>query len=148
MRPSTENTPLIVGLARAFELAVADQEKENRRLSQIQSYAINKISKEIPNAVLNGPTGDKRVVNNVNIAFPNIEGEYATVTLSENGIAVGTRSACIGEAGGPSYVLEAMGKSELAKNSLRFSFGKTTKKKHIDKLVSALMSMSAHFKGK
>ena len=148
LRPSTENTPLIVGFAKAFELAGSEQEKESSRLRTIQQYAFEKISKEIPEAMVNGPHGENveaRLPNNVNISIPNLEGEYVTVTLSEKGFAVGTRSACIGEAGGPSYVLEAMGRHALATNSLRFSFGRTTTNKHIDGLVDALKSIAAHF---
>ncbi len=148
IRPSTENTPLIVGFAKAFELARAEMNEEVKRLRDIQVYAMQEIASKIPQAVINGPDikhVEQRLANNVNISIPGIEGEYATITLSEKGIAVGTRSACIGEAGGPSYVLEAMGKSDLAQNSLRFSFGKSTKREHIDRLVAALTEIVQSF---
>jgi len=42
-------------------------------------------------------------------------------------------------------VIEAIGKEDLAQNSLRFSFGKETTKVHIDILVEALKKIIKHF---
>jgi len=145
LRPSTENIPLIVGFAKAFELALEERKGERARLIEVRDYAIEKIKKEIKGVVLNGPSGEMRAVNNVNISIPEIDGEYATITLSENGIAVGTRSACIGETGGPSYVIEAIGKKDLATNSLRLTFGCATTKSDIDTLVGRLKKITKHF---
>lgn len=140
LRPSTENIPGIVGFAKAFSIVTEEQEAETARLKELRDYCIEKIQKELPSGVINGPTREGlryRTVNNVNVSFPEVEGEYLVIALSDRGFACGTRSACIA-GGGPSYVVTAMGRRALASNSLRISLGRYSKKEDIDGLISAI----------
>lgn len=148
IRPGTENVPLIVGFAKAMELIVDGQEEEAERLQTIRDYCIHRLKKDIPGIVVNGPVHENlkhRSVNNVNVSIRNQDSEFLAVALSEKGIAIGTRSACFGEHGGPSYVIIALGKEDLATNSLRFSFGKFSKKEDVDVLVETLSQILANF---
>lgn len=140
LRPSTENIPGIVGFAKAFSIVGEEQSKEVPRLQALRDYCIEKLQKEIPGCVINGPIKEGvryRMVNNVNVSFPETEGEYLVIALSDKGFACGTRSACIA-GGGPSYVVTAMGRRALANNSLRISFGRLSKKEDVDGLVEAI----------
>lgn len=147
LRPGTENVPLIVGFAEAFSRAAESRKAETQRLVELRDYCIERIVKAVPNVQLNGPQGVSahlRMANNVNISIPGIDGEFMVVALSERGFACGTRSACLRE-GGPSYVLLAMGKPEIAENSLRLSFGLHTTKGHIDRFIPELVAIVENF---
>ena len=138
-RAGTENIPLIVGFAKALELAEVGREKEIKRLTELQDYFIDELNKEIPQMKLNGSM-ELRSPNNINIYIPNINGEFFVIILDNYGIACATRSACKeGDEDEGSYIIEALGHSkERSKSSLRFSLGKTTTKSDIDYVVKIL----------
>lgn len=145
IRPGTENIPVIVGFAKALSLVREFQEKESKRLEVLRDYFISLLQKEIEGIEFNGPMGgdiDKRIANNVNFSLPGVDNEFVAVYLDEKGISIGTRSACIVGEGKSSYVIKALGKSdEVAQSSLRFSLGKYTKKKDIDRTVKELKNV-------
>ena len=142
LRAGTENVPLIVGFAKAFELADARREKESARLTALRDYAIEKILKEIPKAVLNGAL-EARLPNNINISIPGLDAEFAVLKLDTVGIACATKSACVSSEEA-SYVIVALRKgSEYSHSSLRFSLGRVTKKSDIDFLCKALKSIAS-----
>jgi cysteine desulfurase len=74
----------------------------------VRDAGIEHLLKEIPQAVLNGPTGEDRLANNINISIPGLDTEFATVVLDKYGFAVSTRSACAGAGGGESVVVKAI----------------------------------------
>lgn len=135
LRAGTENIPLIVGLAKALELADNDRGVESTRLRKLQDRFIDKVKEEIPGVVLNGGRED-RLPNNVNISFPNIDTEFTIVKLDKYGIACSSKSACMGRIKQASYVVEALG--NCMGNSLRFTMGRNTTKKDIDYVVRVL----------
>ena len=139
LRAGTENTPLIIGFAKALELAEKNREKEYKKIKILRDYFITKINKKIPKVRLNG-SRELRSPNNINIYIPNIDGEFFVVLLDSKGIACATKSACKESDGDDgSYVIEALGHSrERAKSSLRFSLGKETIKKDIDYVIEIL----------
>ncbi|MDD3083616.1 MAG: cysteine desulfurase family protein [Candidatus ainarchaeum sp.] len=137
LRSGTENVPGIIALAKALELAEKEKKIENKRLTKLKNYMINKIKKEISFSKLNGST--KRLPNNINFSFFGIEGESTLLLLNEKGIMVSTGSACSSQSLEPSHVLTAMGiKHEIAHGSIRFSLGKFTTKKDIDYTIKEL----------
>ncbi len=139
MRPGTENTPLVVGFAKALELASKEQEKEIKRLKKLRNYFIKKILKEIPNSDLNGNLKN-RLPNNINISVPATNNDFSVIQLDTKGIACSTKSACSTEK--YSYVIKALGKTEKQiQNSLRFTLGKFTTKKDIDYVIKCLTSL-------
>jgi cysteine desulfurase len=139
LRPGTENIPLIVGLAVAFTKAVAGYEIMTKQLTPLRDYFISQALEKIPGAILNGhPT--MRVANNINISIPGFDNEYLVVLLDEQGIAAATKSACLGYSTEThSYVVSSLTGSEMvARSSLRFTMGKYTTMRDIDRTVSAL----------
>ena len=108
--PGVENTPLIVGFAKASELAFKDFEENVNHLRRLRDKLINGIMKKIPDVRLNGPFGDKRAPDNVNISFLRCEGEALTIELSLNGVYVSSGSACTRRLLQPSHVLVAIGR--------------------------------------
>jgi len=137
MRSGTEHVAGIVGFAEALEIAEKLKEKESKRLIEIRDYAIEKILKKFPNSVLNGSM--ERLPNNVNICFPGLDAEFAVIALDVAGIACSYSSSCRTlKEDSSSYVVEALGKLDCKNSSLRFTFGRETKKGDIDALAVAL----------
>jgi cysteine desulfurase len=108
--PGVENTPLIVGFARASELVFEGFEEGTNRLRRLRDALAEGISKRVPDVLLNGPKGQNRVPDNVNISFLRCEGEALTIELSLSGVYVSSGSACSRRLLQPSHVLVAIGR--------------------------------------
>jgi cysteine desulfurase len=152
-RASTENTPGIIGLSRALELAQLEITEEATRITGLRDKLIKGLLKRMNHVLLNGhPT--MRLPNNVNVSIDFVEGESMCLNLDLEGICASTGSACSSSSLEPSYVLLALGLShERAHGSLRFSLGKWTTEDDIDRvleilprIVSKLRAMSPLFK--
>ena len=138
MRSGTENVPLIVGMAKALELAQQEREAEAARLVSLRDYFIKEIINRIPKVVLNGHP-IKRLPNNVNVSILDIEGEALVLYLDAKGISFSTGSACTSESLDPSHVILALGKPyEFAHSSMRFTLGRSTTKEDLDYVLGVL----------
>ncbi|WP_374058609.1 cysteine desulfurase NifS [Alkalibacter rhizosphaerae] len=137
-RAGTENTPAIVGFAKACELAVENLESYAQRSAKLRDRLIHGILESIPEVRLNGhPT--QRLPGNVNVSIKYIEGESILLSLDLIGIAASSGSACTSGALDPSHVLLAIGLShEIAHGSLRFSIGKYTTDEEVDFVLEKL----------
>ncbi|HRY37020.1 MAG TPA: aminotransferase class V-fold PLP-dependent enzyme [Candidatus Magasanikbacteria bacterium] len=140
LRAGTENVPGIVGFVKALELAQKNKDKEFLKIQKLSTYLWNEVNKKIKKVRLNGPViGDKRLPNNVNITFEDVEGEALLLYLDEYGVMCSTGSACTSESLEPSHVLRAIGLPyEFAHGSLRFSLGKENTKEDIDYMMKYL----------
>lgn len=137
MRSGTENVPGIVGLSVALEMAQTEKDKESKRLCALRDRLIAGLLK-ILKSRLNGDA-EKRLPNNVNISFLDIEGEAAMLYLDAKGIYCSTGSACASTALEPSHVIRALGLSyEAAHGSLRFSLGRHTTKADVDSVIKVM----------
>jgi cysteine desulfurase len=110
LRPGVENIPLIVGFAKASELAFKDFEANVSKLRRLRDELLEGILEKVKHALLNGPKGDLRAPDNVNISFLYCEGEAITVELSLHGVYVSSGSACTSRILEPSHVLKAIGR--------------------------------------
>lgn len=155
LRPGTENTPGIVGLGKAAELAQAELTDKINRVQKLRDKLIAGITERIPEAKLNGhPT--LRMPGNVNFSFRYIEGESLLLNLDIKGIAASSGSACTSGSLDPSHVLLAMGIThEIAHGSLRLSLGRENTEEDVDyclevlpEIVARLRSMSPLYHGK
>jgi cysteine desulfurase len=137
MRAGTSNTAGIVGLGTAIAM-IKSNKKENNEIKKLRDYLIKKLLKEIPKTKLNG-SKIKRIPNNANFIFGNIEGESLIIMLDKRKIACSTGSACSSGSLAPSHVLLSLGlEPEETHGSLRISLGKYTTKKEIDYAIGAL----------
>ncbi|MEM2387159.1 MAG: cysteine desulfurase family protein [Candidatus Bathyarchaeia archaeon] len=108
--PGVENTPLIVGFAKASELMFEKFEKNVNHMRRLRDKLIEGIMGTISDVRLNGPKGEKRAPDNVNVSFLRCEGEALTIELSLNGVYVSSGSACTRRLLQPSHVLIAIGR--------------------------------------
>jgi len=136
LRAGTENVALAAGMALALELTEKSKEKEAKRLTDLRDWLIEKIQKEIPETKLNGDL-KKRLPNNINISFKNIDGEMLMLALSRQGFAVSTGSACTTSETGPSHVISALGYIKDEGN-LRITLGRETTRKDLKKFLETL----------
>ena len=82
-----------------------------------------------------------------NISFRYIEGEGLLIGLDLQGVAVSTGSACSSGTLEPSPVILALGRDqELARGSIRFSFGKNNTEEDVDYVVEVLGSVVARLR--
>ncbi len=117
--PGVENIPLIMGFLKASELGLNDFEENVSHLRRLRDRLTDGILDEISETNLNGPRGDKRVPDNVNISVLHCEGEALTIELSLSGVYVSSGSACTRRLLQPSHVLTAIGrKFEAAHGSI------------------------------
>ncbi|MCK4669107.1 cysteine desulfurase [Candidatus Bathyarchaeota archaeon] len=108
--PGVENTPLIVGFEKASELAFHNFEDNVNYMRRLRDKLVNGIIGNMLDVRLNGPEGNKRAPDNVNISFLRCEGEALTIELSLKGVYVSSGSACSRRLLQPSHVLIAIGR--------------------------------------
>ncbi len=136
LRSGTLAVPLIVGCARALELAVAEQEAETKRLRDLREKLRLEIEQAVPDVVVNGDL-ERRLPGNLNLSFPGLDGERLLLDLQ--GIAVSSGSACSSGSTEPSHVLLALGRDEaLARSTVRFGLGRGTTEADIETAVEAV----------
>lgn len=134
-RAGTENTPAIVGFAKAVEL-IEDDEIEYIKELKMKLY--EGIKNGIDEVQLNG-TLQQGLPTILNLSFSFVEGESVLLHLDMRGIAVITGSACFSRSLEPSYVLKAMGRThEESHGSIRFSFSRFNSKDEIDYTIKAV----------
>lgn len=137
LRPATENLAGIVGATEAICRAQENYKKEYARLSEIQDYFETEITKLFPQAEIAGKKSD-RSPHISNICFRGTDSEFAVLKLDHKGIAVSAASTCMNTAEESfSYVVKAIAPG-CESSSLRFSFGRQTKKRAVKKLLTIL----------
>jgi cysteine desulfurase len=137
LRGGTENIPGIVGFAEATKEGLKKGHIE--RMTRLRDHIINEVLNNIEGTKLNGPSGDKRLCNNINIAFKAIEGEALGGLLNVKNIATSTASACSSLTLDPSHVLKAIHLTdEEANGSLRISLSRFTSEEEVEKLLTEL----------
>lgn len=144
MRSGTQNVPGIVGTALALELAVNSLEETSTRLNEYRKIIIETV-KEI-GGVVNTPF-DHSIPNTLNVSIPGIRGEILVNALSEEGICVGTSSACSSRSDGGQYVLEAMkANPEQTASAIRISMSRETTEQDILTFIGVLKKLVATLK--
>ena len=124
LRSGTLNVPGIVAMGKAAEMAIADMEEDNQRISQLRNHLEHMLCKE-PEVYVNGSIKD-RLTTVSNLSFRFTEGPALLAAVTKQ-LAVSSGSACSSASLEPSHVLMAMGLGkELAYASLRISLGRFT----------------------
>jgi cysteine desulfurase len=152
-RPGTENTPGIVGLGKAAELAAAKLAEEGPRLAALRDRLEDSILARVPQCTRNGARAP-RLPSTSNIRFDHVEGEGFVIAMDLKGVACSTGAACSSGAVEASHVLSAIGLSSAqARSSIRFSLGRMTTAEDIDyalevlpAVVERLRALSPHYK--
>ena len=136
LRSGTLDVPGIVGMAAAATVAVESLPTEAARMRSLRDRLWAALEKTVSGVAVNGPPlddGRLRLVNNLNVRVPGVDGQTLLETLAGEGLAVSSGSACSSESPRPSHVLLALGLSEdEARASLRFGLSRFTTSDEID----------------
>jgi cysteine desulfurase len=137
-RAGTENVPGIVAFGEAARLAREEFEQRSVHDRMLRDKFEDAVREKIPDVVMNGDR-EQRLDHLSNISFRFIEGEGLLINLDLEGVAVSTGSACSSGTLEPSPVIRALGvDDELARGSIRFSFGKDNVEAEVDYAVEVL----------
>ncbi|WP_063047251.1 cysteine desulfurase family protein [Nocardia pseudovaccinii] len=139
LRSGTSDTAAAVGLATALNYTVTELPTRTKELTALRDELIKGIRDAVPDAVLSGPDGARRLPGNVHFTFPGCEGDSLLMLLDAAGIECSTGSACNAGVATPSHVLIAMGVQPWqARGSLRFSLGHTSTRADVDAVLNVL----------
>ncbi|WP_418965960.1 cysteine desulfurase family protein [Cetobacterium sp.] len=141
LRPGTTNTPAVVGMAKALEMACENMDAEIKREQELRDYFESEILNRIPEVVINAKSVE-RLPGTSSVTFKYLEGESILLSLSYLGIAVSSGSACSSDELQASHVLLGMGiEPEFAHGTIRFSLGKYNTKEEIDYTVEQVVKV-------
>ena len=135
LRAGTYNTPLIVGLGKACEIALMDLDSDKDYIAKLNSFLIQQL-KEINGCVI---IGDEkfRVSNIIDVIIPGLNSDI--FISKETDFALSNGSACTSQIIENSHVLKAMGFSDNECNqTIRISISKETTEIQLKELVDSL----------
>ena len=147
MRSGTLDVPGIVGLAEAARLARAGLADEGPRMRRLRDRLWETLAAGIAGLELNGPPlaavaadgSPARLVNNLNVHVPGVDGQTLLATLAGDDLAVSSGSACSSASPRPSHVLLAIGRDEdQARASLRFGLSRFTTESEVDEAAARI----------
>lgn len=134
LRSGTENILGIVGLGKAFELLNNNFEESTNRLKVLRDRLEDGLIELFPSAKINGHK-ELRLPNTSSISFKGLEANAIIAKLGDK-VAVSAGAACHSHTIKISAVLKAMQVPvEYAMGTIRFSVGRFTTEKDIDKAI-------------
>ncbi len=137
-RAGTESVASIVAFGKAAELAKIEMSERYNHVRGLRDRFEKGIESSVDEIVFNG-NRENRLPHLSNISFRFIEGEGLLINLDLQGIAVSTGSACSSGSLEPSPVITALGRSdELARGSIRFSFGKENTEEDLNYILEVV----------
>jgi cysteine desulfurase len=147
MRSGTLDVPGIVGFSEAARLANDSLGLETATMRRLRDRLWNNLAANVKGVELNGPPlplddsngTPVRLVNNLNVHVPGVDGQTLLATLDAHGLAVSSGSACSSENPRPSHVLMALGRNvDQARASLRFGLSRFTTDAEIERAADLI----------
>ena len=130
-RAGTEDVASAIGMAVAFELAVAERAETTSRLRTLRDRLYAELAGVGDCEMTGHPVS--RLPGHASFAVHGVDGNALTMSLDLAGLAASTGSACVSGSNEVSHVLTAMGYSDdHARGALRLSLGRTTTADEID----------------
>ena len=146
-RAGTENVPLIVGMAKAFEIVERERPQENARLRVLRDQLIGSILENVDGARLTG-SATQRLDSHASFVISGVEAEGVLIALDLAGVAASSGSACTSGAQRPSHVLEALGvPARDAVGGLRLTLGHSNTPEDVAYVLQKLPQIVAQIKG-
>lgn len=147
LRAGTENVSGIVGLGKAWELAIKNMDDYSSHIKEIKKYCKDQVENNIPGVKFNGESATENSLYTVlNILLP-YKNPLIGLQLDMQGIVLSQGSACSSGAAKPSMVLMSILEEEEmdACTPLRVSFSHYTTKEDIDQFIKVLLDVSKEF---
>lgn len=137
MRAGTENTPGIVGMGQAIELAVSEMKTAREEIAALRDE-MEGLLRQIPGTRING-NPLSRLPGHLHASFGGIGTSIMMMRLDMEGIAASSGSACTSGAISASHVMRAMGYGDDASRAdIRFTLGAENTREEIAAAVGAL----------
>ncbi|MGD2062637.1 MAG: cysteine desulfurase family protein [Nitrospirota bacterium] len=134
-RAGTLNSPGIVGLGEAAQIALAELAEAATRVAALRDRLLAGLCAAIDGVELNG-CPDDRLPGNLSVRFAGIGEPLLQGQLAEAGVACSSGSACTSTIRKPSHVMVAMGlPPEASYASLRFTLGRSTTREEVDEVL-------------
>lgn len=135
LRSGTLATHQIVGMGEAFALGEVLRVEEQLRILNLRQKLWDGI-KHIPGIRFNGHE-QNRIAGNLNLTFTGVAGDELLLAL--HALAISTTSACVASSKQSSYVLKALGISDLlAYSSIRLTCGRFTTEHEINAVIDII----------
>ena len=137
MRAGTENTPYIVGLGKAAQLASERLDDAGEALGKLRDRLNDRLLVSIPDLIVNGKNSE-RLPNTLSVSFPAVTGQEMLKRIPE--LCASTGSACHSSGLVTSATLASMGRtSEQMAGTVRLSLGWYSSQDEIDRVASLLI---------
>jgi cysteine desulfurase len=137
LRSGTLPVALIVGMARALEIACEQIEAEAVRLLALRERLFAQLARDLEHVRLNGHPS-RRLPGNLNVSFRGVDGDRLLLALTD--VAVSSGSACSTAKPEPSHVLLALGLSKTeAGSSIRIGLGRGTTQEQVDRAAARIV---------
>tara|TARA_Y100001968_G_C19380921_1_gene730283 strand:+ start:415 stop:1563 length:1149 start_codon:yes stop_codon:yes gene_type:complete len=140
LRSGTLPVPLVVGMAKAAEIAIAELEIRNSHLKNLRDHLWKGLRRNIENLTLNGSIKE-RLPHNLNITIHGVKGSRLHSQLKPF-ISCSHGSSC--NQGSPSHVLLALGLTKKeTEASIRLSLGKDTNMLQVEKTIEVISKIAS-----
>lgn len=137
LRGGTENIPYIAALGMAVPMAIEGLAKKQEYCKKLKKVFLDKMKASGIDYNIISPSNS--IDSTVSICLKNVESEVISSMLSENGICIGTGSACNTGLMENDSTLEAMGiEPEYIRGLIRLSFDLTNTEEEIEKTVDLI----------
>jgi cysteine desulfurase len=147
-RAGTQCTPLIVGLAKALQLAYQEFEARNAHFRTMRDYLIDRVLTTVPDVTLTGHPSE-RLSTHASFILDGLPSSALVDALDSEGIAASGASACKAGSSEPSSVVVALGYTRSqASSTLRLTVGLKTTYQEIDTAVQSLASWTERLRRK
>ncbi len=146
-RAGTENVASSAGFALALQLAARERESESARIGLLRDRLLKEMTDAVPELRINGEMG-RRLPNNISVCMPGMDAEFAVLKLDVRGVCASSVTSCRSKKeDSSSYVIAAIsGSEECSSSSLRFTLGRFTTKKEIEKASKAIIEVLRSFR--
>ncbi len=137
-RGGTENTPAIVGLGKAAEIAIQRLRGDAARMRALRDRLEATLTARIANAFVVGGS-ERRLPNTSAIVCEGAEADAIVALLARAGVAASAGAACAAGSLAPSHVLRAMGlPAAVAAGATRFSLSRDNDDDDIDRAIETM----------
>lgn len=137
-RAGTHNTPFIVGMAKALELAYEEKEQRLAHVTKLRQMLIEGVLARVPQAETTGHP-EKRLPSHASFVFDELDANRLVMHMDMKGVAASSASACKTGNPEPSNVLLALGyEVNKASGSLRCTVSHHTSEEDIEYAIDVI----------
>lgn len=146
-RPGTVNVPAIASMTAAAQKLNVELVQSHDRFLELRAVLLDTLDpiKDFVNIYQASP--DSQLPSIIGLRISGIEGQWMMLECNRYGFAISTGSACQIGMQTPAKVTQALGiHPQEAKEFIRISFGKTTKREDVVKLGETIVDIVKKFK--